>query len=174
MKAQTLALGLALSAPLASAYQGKMTNYQVSAGLTSCGTTHADSEMVVALSLSLMQQGWPGNPNDNPKCNTYISIWNPDTQVLTQNVKVVDSCRGCAMYDIDASDAVFAAVADPALDHGDGWEIVDWGGSGVGGKRDLGLETLTVGPVGKREPHHPHAKVAIEEKGDGDDTQMAG
>ena len=160
MKAQTLALGLALSAPLASAYQGKMTNYQVSAGLTSCGTLHADSEMVVALSESFMTQGFSGsNPNLNPKCNTFINIWNPDTQKLTENVKVVDSCPGCGMYDIDASDAVFAAVADPALDHGNGWEIVDWGGSGVGGKRDLGLEPLKLKPVGKREPHHPHGKV---------------
>lgn len=165
MKAQTLTLGLglALSTPLASAYQGKMTNYQVSAGLTSCGTLHADSEMVIALSSSLMQQGWSGNPNDNPKCNTYISIYNPDTGATTSNVKVVDSCPGCGMYDIDASDGVFAAVADPALDHGSGWEIVDWGGSGVGGKRrDLGLETLKAGSVGKREPHHPHAEVAGE------------
>ncbi|KAL9076834.1 MAG: hypothetical protein Q9161_000819 [Pseudevernia consocians] len=139
-----------------------MTNYQVSAGLTSCGTLHADSEMVVALSSSLMQQSWSGNPNDNPKCNAYINIWNPDTQTLTSNVKVVDTCPGCGMYDIDASDAVFAAVADPALDHGNGWEIVDWGGNGVGGKRDLGLETLKTRPVGKREPHHPHAEVAEE------------
>ena len=164
MKAHTLTLGLglALSTSLASAYQGKMTNYQVSVGLTSCGTLHADSEMVVALSSSLMQQDWSGNPNDNPKCNTYINIWNPDTQTLTSNVKVVDTCPGCGMYDIDASDAVFAAVADPALDHGNGWEIVDWGGNGVGGKRDLGLETLKTRPVGKREPHHPHAEVAKE------------
>ena len=165
MKAQilTLGLGLALSAPLVSAYQGKMTNYQVSAGTTSCGTNHADSELVVALSLTLMQENWPGNPNHNPKCHDSINIWNPDTKKLIRDIRVVDSCRGCGKYDIDASDALFAAVADPALDHGDGWEIVDWGGNGVGGKRDVGLETLEVGPVRKREPTHSHAEVAEEE-----------
>ena len=166
MKAQTLTLGLALafSAPLASAYQGKMTNYQVSAGLTSCGTLHADSEMVVALSQAFMTQGFSGsNPNLNPKCNAVINIWNPDTQKLTENIKVVDTCPSCSMYDIDASDAVFAAVADPTEDHGNGWEIVDWGGNSVGGKRDLGIDTLTIAPKGKREPHHPHGEVASKE-----------
>ena len=70
------------------------------------------------------------------------------------------------MYDIDASNGLFAAVADPNNDHGNGWEIVDWGGNAVGGKRDLGsldgdgpaaqsaLEPLKVGP------HHPHASLA--------------
>ena len=163
MKAQTLTLGLALafSAPLASAYQGKMTHYSVSAGTTSCGTNHADSEMVVALSSSFMTQGFTGsNPNNNPKCGAIINIWNPDTQKLTENIKVVDTCPGCGMYDIDASNAVFAAVADPTQDHGDGWEIIDWGGNQVGGKRDLGIDTLTIAPKGKRGPHHPHGKVA--------------
>ena len=166
MKAQTLTLGLALafSAPLASAYQGKMTHYSVSAGLTSCGTLHADSEMVVALSQPFMAQGFSGsNPNLNPKCNAIINIWNPDTQKLTENIRVVDTCPGCSMYDIDASDAVFNAVADPTQDHGDGWEIIDWGGNAVGGKRDLGIDTLTIAPKGKREPHHPHGKVASKE-----------
>ena len=74
------------------------------------------------------------------------------------------------MYDIDASDAVFAAVADPALDHGNGWEIVDWGGNSVGGKRDLGLEAFEIKAVGKREPHHPHAEVARVEKSHGVDA----
>ena len=165
MKPQTLTLGLALafSAPLASAYQGKMTHYQVSAGYTSCGTLHADSEMVVALSSEFMDQGFTGNENYNPKCGATINIWNPDTQKLTENIQVVDKCPGCGMYDIDASNAVFAAVADPAQDHGDGWEIIDWGGDKVGGKRDLGIDTLTIAPRRKHEPQHPHGKVASKE-----------
>ncbi len=45
----------------------------------------------------------------------------------------MDTCEGCAEYDIDVSPSVFEAVDPNGL--GDGRIVVDWGGSKVGGRK---------------------------------------
>ena len=50
-----------------------------------------------------------GNPNTNPKCGSQISIHNP-TSGQTVQATVVDTCEGCAMYDIDVSGSVFTGL----------------------------------------------------------------
>ena len=51
-----------------------------------------------------------GNPNTNPKCGSKISIRNPSSGQTVQ-ANVVDTCVGCAMYDIDVTDSLFAKLA---------------------------------------------------------------
>lgn len=72
------------------------------------------------------------NPNTNPKCGTSINIYNPATGG-THSATIVDTCEGCAEYDIDVSPSVFEAVDPNGLS--DGRITVDWGGSAVGGKK---------------------------------------
>jgi len=62
--------------------------------------------MVVALSHLVMDNG--ANSNNNPLCNKAITItYNGVTQVA----KVVDTCEGCAIGDIDMSPSLFAKFA---------------------------------------------------------------
>lgn len=78
-----------------------------------------------------------GNPNANPKCGSQISIRNP-TSGQTVQATVVDTCVGCAMYDIDVSLSVFQGLEGGLTA---GRVPVDWGarisfpwaGSGEGG-----------------------------------------
>lgn len=81
----------------------------------------------------------PANRNDNPLCGTSINIYNPATGDTTTQVTIVDTCPGCAYEAIDVSPSVFEAVDPNGL--GDGRIVVDWGGSAVGGKRELGVES---------------------------------
>jgi len=69
-----LAAGLAMSVP-ATAYVGDMTYYTPSEG--SCGVYSLATADVVALSYGMMANG--ANPNQNPKCFSKISIYNPRT-----------------------------------------------------------------------------------------------
>ncbi|KAL8900770.1 MAG: hypothetical protein Q9192_000887, partial [Flavoplaca navasiana] len=87
MRLTTLSLPLLLLTPLTTAYTGDMTYY--TPGLGSCGITSHPNEDVVALSLPIMNNN--GNPNANPKCGSYIGIWNPKTKKHF-TAKVVDSC----------------------------------------------------------------------------------
>ncbi len=76
----------------------------------------------------------PANPNNNPVCGTQINIYNPNTGSTTQ-ATIVDTCAACAYEDIDVSPSVFETVAPD----GNGRVMgIDWGGSAVGGKRELG------------------------------------
>ncbi|GAA5803351.1 RlpA-like double-psi beta-barrel-protein domain-containing protein-containing protein [Helicostylum pulchrum] len=88
------------SAPIEarSAMSGDATFYTV--GLGSCGSTNSDSEMVAALSSSLM--------GSKSNCGKSISIKGPSGSVT---VKVVDTCPGCAESDIDMSPASFKKIA---------------------------------------------------------------
>lgn len=81
---------------------GDLTFYDV--GLGACGTTNSDSELVVAMSASLMGTQSNGNPN----CGKKIKI-NYGGKSVT--VKVVDKCMGCAKYDLDLSPAAFKTLA---------------------------------------------------------------
>ncbi|KAF6226024.1 hypothetical protein HO173_012514 [Letharia columbiana] len=99
-------ISIAVLAGLTTAYSGDLTYY--AAGVGSCGVTNTDSDAIVALSLPMMANG--GNPNTNPKCGSKISIHNP-TSGQTAQATVVDSCAGCAMYDIDVSGSLFTTLA---------------------------------------------------------------
>ena len=79
----------------------------------------------------------PANPNNNPKCGTTINIENPNTGSTT-TATIVDTCEGCAEYDIDVSPSVFEQVDPNGL--GDGRIKVNWGGSAVGGVQEREFE----------------------------------
>ncbi|KAL8739778.1 MAG: hypothetical protein Q9190_007450, partial [Brigantiaea leucoxantha] len=68
-------LTLSILPVLANAYKGDMTYY--TPGLGSCGFTNTTSEPVVALSVPMMANG--PNPNNNPKCSSWINIFNEKT-----------------------------------------------------------------------------------------------
>ena len=103
-------LAIAPSASVASGttYTGDITYYNVSDGLGSCGKQFENTQMVVALSTAMMANG--ANPNDNPKCYTYITLTNPDNPGSWQG-EIVSTCAGCATDDVDLSPALFKAVA---------------------------------------------------------------
>ncbi|KAL8692868.1 MAG: hypothetical protein Q9218_002191 [Villophora microphyllina] len=126
MRSTLLAALPALILPaITSAYSGDMTYY--TPGLGSCGIVSNPQEMVVALSIPMMGNG--ANPNANPKCGSYIGIWNPVTKTKHE-AKIVDTCFACHYTDIDVSPALFKAVAP----NGDGRvHGIDWGGPKVGG-----------------------------------------
>lgn len=64
-----------------------------------------------------------GNPNSNPKCGSQISIRSPRSGQTVQ-ATVVDTCVGCAMYDIDVSLSVFHGLEGGLTA---GRVPVDWG-----------------------------------------------
>ena len=160
MKARALALSalsLTISIPLATAYSGEMTHYTPAYTPTgsSCNMAAQPGEPVVAISKTQMNN--PPNPNNNPLCGTYISIYNPYNQHTVQNVKIVDTCVGCSEGDIDVNVELFEALG---FDAGAGRvKGMDWGGHAIGGKRSAGLAPLTVPRGEKRQPRHPHGKV---------------
>ena len=124
MNLTTTILLLAITA-LATAYTGDMTYYDP--GVGSCGLASGGGDAVVALSIAMMNN--PANPNANPKCGTQISIHNPSTGT-THSATIVDTCVGCALYDIDVSPSLFKQVAPD----GDGRvQGIWWGGTIVGG-----------------------------------------
>ncbi|KAI8076517.1 RlpA-like double-psi beta-barrel-protein domain-containing protein-containing protein [Gilbertella persicaria] len=80
-----------------SSMSGDATYYTV--GLGSCGDTNSDSEMVAALSGSLM-----GSSSDGKYCGKSITIKGGSGSVT---VKVVDTCPSCGEGDVDLSPAAF-------------------------------------------------------------------
>ncbi|KAG1057591.1 hypothetical protein G6F43_000572 [Rhizopus delemar] len=73
---------------------GDGTFYEV--GLGSCGDTNSNSELVAALSSSLM--------SDGDYCGKKITIKSSKGSVT---VKVVDTCPSCAKGDVDLSPTAF-------------------------------------------------------------------
>lgn len=51
------------------------------------------------------------NPNDNPLCGLNLRLRRSGKSV---DVKIVDRCVGCAVTDLDVTDAVFEQVANLA------------------------------------------------------------
>ncbi|KAJ3799121.1 RlpA-like double-psi beta-barrel-protein domain-containing protein-containing protein [Lentinula aff. detonsa] len=88
---------------------GQGTYYDT--GLTSCGQTYTDSDLIVALS-HLFYDSYPGataNPNDNPVCGKKLTA---HYQGKSVTVTVADRCTGCAMYDLDFTPTGFQALSD--------------------------------------------------------------
>ncbi|KAL2040712.1 hypothetical protein N7G274_006691 [Stereocaulon virgatum] len=128
----SLAAGLAVYVSLANAFKGKMTHYTPALG--SCGLTHGDGDAVVALSKEIMQNG--PNPNANRLVMSMLAMW-CGTKIVIRNLAtgsatqatIVDTCYGCAKYDIDVSTGLFKIVAPGA----DGTAQIEWGGEAIGG-----------------------------------------
>ncbi|KAJ4471506.1 putative riboflavin aldehyde-forming enzyme [Lentinula aciculospora] len=91
---------------------GQGTYYDT--GLTSCGQTYTDSDLIVALS-HLFYDSYPGataNPNNNPVCGKKLTA---HYQGKSVSVTVADRCTGCAMYDLDFTPTAFQALADMSV-----------------------------------------------------------
>ncbi|KAI9492581.1 RlpA-like double-psi beta-barrel-protein domain-containing protein-containing protein [Zychaea mexicana] len=82
-----------------SSYSGDGTFYAV--GLGSCGQTNSDSEMVAALSSSLMAGG--------ENCGKKLTVTSDSGSVT---VTAVDTCPSCATGDVDFSSAAFQKLGD--------------------------------------------------------------
>ncbi|CAI5759437.1 unnamed protein product [Candida verbasci] len=101
------------SQPSGSVKSGEGTYYDVSVGATACGTYHANSEYIVALSKDLYDENnIDGNPNNNPLCGKKIKAFYQGKSV---EVTVVDRCEGCAYNDLDFSPSAFSQLADQGL-----------------------------------------------------------
>ncbi|KAI9014596.1 RlpA-like double-psi beta-barrel-protein domain-containing protein-containing protein [Phycomyces nitens] len=96
----SLSLSLSLAAPLSrrGGYSGDGTFYQP--GLGSCGKRNDESDMIAALSSSLMSQG--------DYCGKEITVEYGGKSV---DVTIVDSCPGCNEGDMDLSPAAFSQLA---------------------------------------------------------------
>nr|POF00920.1 papain inhibitor [Quercus suber] len=82
-------------------------------GLGACGQTSGPDDPIVALSEALFDPQTPnGNPNNNPLCGRTLTAFNGDASIV---LTVVDRCTGCAMYDLDTTQAAFSQLADPSL-----------------------------------------------------------
>lgn len=79
---------------------GKMTHY--TPGMGSCGKTHTENDLVVAISQGMY--GTAANPNASPMCAKSASI---KCGAKTVVAAVVDKCMSCGNGDIDVSPAVF-------------------------------------------------------------------
>ncbi|CAO3615781.1 unnamed protein product [Mucor hiemalis] len=88
-------------------HSGDATYYGT--GLGSCGEVSKDSDMIVALNHGQMANG--ANPNHNQLCGKTITAHGPKGSVT---VKIVDTCPGCAVGDLDLSPAAFNKIADMA------------------------------------------------------------
>jgi expansin (peptidoglycan-binding protein) len=105
-KASNLPLPTANGGP----YEGDLTYYNPALG--SCGYTNSDSDMVCAVSHILFDAASTGsNPNDNPLCGLKLRLRRNGKSV---DVRVVDRCVGCAVTDLDVTEAVFEEVAELA------------------------------------------------------------
>lgn len=66
--------------------------------------------MVCAVSHILFDAAQTGsNPNDNPLCGLKLRLRRNGKSV---DVKIVDRCVGCAVTDLDVTEAVFEQVAN--------------------------------------------------------------
>ncbi|CAD6890456.1 unnamed protein product [Tilletia controversa] len=92
---------------------GEGTYYNMAGGITACGGSYTDSDMVVALSHSLYDtKTVGGNPNNNGFCGKKLRASYQGKSVV---VTAVDRCEGCAPEDLDFTPAAFTKLADMSL-----------------------------------------------------------
>ncbi|KAJ8659124.1 hypothetical protein O0I10_005163 [Lichtheimia ornata] len=89
--------------PIQKRESGALTFY--TPGLGSCGKTSSESDMVAAMSSSVMSSG--------DKCGKKVSITYKGKDVT---VTALDTCPSCGSGDIDLSPSAFSKLAD--LDQG--------------------------------------------------------
>lgn len=92
---------------LATAFQGDLTYYDPSVGLTACGTRHSSSEFIAALSFADFIN--TPNPNNSPSCHKCALIRN--SAGASARVRIKDKCAGCKSGDIDVTSTVFRIFA---------------------------------------------------------------
>ncbi|KAI0790247.1 loosenin, partial [Irpex lacteus] len=84
-------------------------------GLGACGTQSKSSDHIVAVSNQFFNS-FPGagaNPNKfNPICGKTLTV---SFKGKSTKIKVVDSCPGCGLLDLDLSPAAFNDLASPDL-----------------------------------------------------------
>ncbi|KAI9304357.1 RlpA-like double-psi beta-barrel-protein domain-containing protein-containing protein [Cunninghamella echinulata] len=95
------------AAPLHKRASGSATYYNVDVGVTSCGGTYKDTDMIVALNSK--QMGNAANPNKNPNCGKKLKVKGPKGSVT---VTIVDTCPGCSYGDLDLSPKAFSKIAN--------------------------------------------------------------
>jgi len=106
-------------------HNGQGTFYDT--GLTACGVTNNDGEMIVAVSHTLFDSfpGYNGaNPNNNPICGKKIKANFKGKSVI---VTVTDRCEGCKPDDLDFTPTAFQRlIGDLGLGRVDGvsWDFV--------------------------------------------------
>ncbi|ORY73460.1 RlpA-like double-psi beta-barrel-protein domain-containing protein-containing protein, partial [Protomyces lactucae-debilis] len=83
-------------------FSGEATYYNL--GLTACGQTYTDSDMVAAISFPLFNRDSPANPNLAPSCGKKIKVMRGGKSVVVQ---IRDKCEACKEYDVDLSPAAF-------------------------------------------------------------------
>ncbi|KAH9928061.1 RlpA-like double-psi beta-barrel-protein domain-containing protein-containing protein, partial [Fomitopsis serialis] len=97
-----------------------------SVGLGACGVDSTNADYVVAVS-SLVFNAEPGysgsDPNTNPLCNQQITATYQGNSVT---VTIVDSCSGCADWDLNFSPTAFEQLAPLSVGriHGMTWVIL--------------------------------------------------
>lgn len=95
-------------------YEGDLTYYDP--GLGACGYTNSGTDMVCAISHILFDAASTGsNPNENPLCGLKLRL-RRNGKSKSVDVRIVDRCVGCAVTDLDVTEAVFKRVAK--LDQG--------------------------------------------------------
>jgi len=123
------ALGIAVSAAPAAngpthSGDGTFTTF----GLGSCGSTNNNNQLVVGVSTEFFNNfpGGGSNPNDNPICGRQIQASFNHTTVT---VEIVDTCVGCAEFDLNFSPAAFTKFAKESVGriHGVSWFVVGGG-----------------------------------------------
>ncbi|XP_060849448.1 uncharacterized protein LOC132928652 [Rhopalosiphum padi] len=80
---------------------GDLTYYSL--GLTACGRTYTDGDMVAAIAFGHFTTP---NPNFDPMCGKRVKIIDPTT-LKSIVVTVRDKCEACKMNDIDVSPSAF-------------------------------------------------------------------
>ncbi|KAJ3107035.1 hypothetical protein HDU97_005004 [Phlyctochytrium planicorne] len=90
-----------LASTSVSAYSGRVTYYNPSVGLGSCGYQNQDSELVVAINIVQFNKGMCLNKI----CMTFNGV--------SVEASVVDMCPGCPFAGVDVSPGVFNRLANP-------------------------------------------------------------
>ena len=92
-------------------FKGQGTYYNP--GMGACGKTSTENDHIVAVSKQLYEQkNKNGNSNNNPLCGKNIKV---NYKGKSVTVKVVDSCPGCKIHDLDLSPSAFSQIADKSL-----------------------------------------------------------
>lgn len=81
-------------------------------GLTACGQTFTNDDLVAAVSFSRFTAP---NPNNDPMCQKKAKITEP-TSGKSVIVSIKDKCAGCKENDIDMSKGAFQKIS--SLDKG--------------------------------------------------------
>ena len=94
---------------VALAMNGDMTYYYPGGGITACGSSHSNNELIAATAFSWWTTG---NPNVDPMCRKCARISRGGKSVV---VRIKDKCSGCKRGDIDVTITAFRRLADPRL-----------------------------------------------------------